>query len=495
MKSFASLLCFFIALPVYLWANNIQVSNVTLTGKDEVSNTYQVQFDLSWENSWRTSTFESNHDAAWVFIKFREDPSNEWQRGLISNAGFVAPGGAEIDVSNDNVGAFIFRDADGIGNVNFSNVQLQWNYGGSGIPDDAVIEICVLAIEMVYIPEGSFSLGDDSPDPAGTFEAGNSTNPFVITSENALTLGGTNVANLNNNNAVGMLTPDDYNDATTQTLPAAYPKGFNEFYIQKYEISQGQYAAFLNKLPAAASVNRFPNQNGNNGHTITNTGVPPETFSTSTPDRACNFLSWADLAAYADWSGLRPMSELEYEKACRGPRTPAEDECAWGNAFAFNSPYIALNSGLPNETFFNTGVNTGNCLYSLTRPGGISGVRRCGIFAASATNKTRQETGATYYGVMEMSGNVWEMVVNTSNATGRAFTAQHGNGIISASGNNTTSFWPAITGANEAIGIGVRGGGNVNPLADMRVSTRRLAGLQIVSRFSDVGGRLVRSAF
>jgi formylglycine-generating enzyme required for sulfatase activity len=292
-----------------------------------------------------------------------------------------------------------------------------------------------------------------------------------------------------------MLTPDDYNYSTTQALPAAYPKGFNEFYIQKYEISQGQYVAFLNKLPATASVNRFPGQNGNNGHTISNTGVPPENFVTTTPDRACNFLSWADLAAYADWSGLRPMSELEYEKACRGPRTPAADEGAWGNAFAFNAQYIVFNNGLPNEFFTNPGTGTGNVLYAPTRPGGISQPRRCGIFASSAINKTRQETGGTYYGVMEMSGNIWEMTVNTSITAGRNFIPNHGNGIIGSTGNSTVGGWPAIIGGLEAVGIGVRGGANGNPLADMRVSTRRLSGLPIANRFSDVGGRLVRSSF
>ena len=96
---------------------------------------------------------------------------------------------------------------------------------------------------------------------------------------------------------------------------------------------------------------------------------------------------------------------------------------------------------------------------------------------------------------MEMSGNVWEMVVHTGIPAGRNFTALHGNGIIGSTGNSTVGGWPAITGANEAIGIGVRGGGNGNPLSDMRVSGRRLAALQIASRFSDVGGRLVRSSF
>ena len=38
------------------------------------------------------------------------------------------------------------------------------------------------------------------------------------------------------------------------------------------------------------------------------------------------WLSWADSAAYMAWAGLRPMTELEYEKAMRGPRRPVPDE-------------------------------------------------------------------------------------------------------------------------------------------------------------------------
>jgi len=44
-------------------------------------------------------------------------------------------------------------------------------------------------------------------------------------------------------------------------------------------------------------------------------------------------LSWADGVALAAWAGLRPMTELELEKAVRGPREPVPDETGpsyWG---------------------------------------------------------------------------------------------------------------------------------------------------------------------
>lgn len=43
-----------------------------------------MQFDLSWENSWRTSPAPNNWDTAWVFVKYRLD-NGEWQQSLPSN--------------------------------------------------------------------------------------------------------------------------------------------------------------------------------------------------------------------------------------------------------------------------------------------------------------------------------------------------------------------------------------------------------------------------
>jgi len=48
----------------------------------------------------------------------------------------------------------------------------------------------------------------------------------------------------------------------------------------------------------------------------------PVKFYTYAPAKAVNYISWSDLTAYADWAGLRPITELEYEKACRGPVKP-----------------------------------------------------------------------------------------------------------------------------------------------------------------------------
>ena len=57
------LLCF----PSTYFANNIQVSNVRLINQVLASQHTMIQFDISWENSWRLSSGPSNWDAAWIY--------------------------------------------------------------------------------------------------------------------------------------------------------------------------------------------------------------------------------------------------------------------------------------------------------------------------------------------------------------------------------------------------------------------------------------------
>lgn len=99
------------------YANNIQVQQTLLTGQNLGTQTYQIEFDLSWENSWRTSTLESNWDAAWVFVKYRIDGTTDWQHAKLQPTGFVAPVGATVEPRSDGMGAFIYRNSDGIGDL------------------------------------------------------------------------------------------------------------------------------------------------------------------------------------------------------------------------------------------------------------------------------------------------------------------------------------------------------------------------------------------
>jgi len=130
-----------------------------------------------------------------------------------------------------------------------------------------------------------------------------------------------------------------------RTLPdqATWPNGYKAFYCMKYSISQGQFAAFLTSVAsdlqsAAYNKGRYQGLPGEarryhpglcnfNGYTITTNAAGR--YVADSPDRSCNFLSFPDILSYTAWAGLRPPTNLEYEKSCRGPRAVARAEDAW----------------------------------------------------------------------------------------------------------------------------------------------------------------------
>lgn len=466
-----------------VFSNNIQVATPVLTGQNTGSHYTLVQFNLTWDNSWRDVV---NWDAAWVFVKFKGN-DGIWKHATLSATGsdHTAPSGSTITPSSDGKGIFIYRSTNGTGSNNFQGIKLHWNYGTDGVGDNDLITVKVFAIEMAYVPQASFSAGDGSSNAYYQFGQGNTTTPFQITSESALTLGGTSASNLGDRNSGN----DDFGDAQTQTLPAQFPKGYQAFYCMKYEASQGQIADFLNTLTATQASNLYPNYSTYR-YTITASGG---TYTASRPDRACGYISWPTLLSYADWAGLRPMTELEYEKACRGDQSPVADEYAWGSTSITPDTLI---SGTENGT--ETAASSGaNCTYYQMAGFGISGgdggqgPLRCGIFATSTS--TREQAGATYYGILDMTGNVAELVIEVGTSAGRAFQGTHGDGVLAADGSANVGTWPDYYSAFFKGGNYWWGGGswgNLLPVSSRRgITTSRPSAQQ-----SYTGIRCVRTA-
>jgi formylglycine-generating enzyme required for sulfatase activity len=610
LKSLFTALVFLLS-GMATFANNIQVSNVSLTGRDVNNDFTMVNFNLSWENSWRTSSTPSNWDAAWVFVKYRVNGGN-WRQAFLNNTGHVAASGSEITTglltpnttfnatTNPGVGAYVYRNADGSGNVNFSNLQLRWNYGANSVGDNDLVDVQVFAIEMVYVPSGSFYLGSGGTYEVGQFTDGStvlpvqssgnssligasgnattitlsgagastnglsvgqvvrvtagtgrlggisnydtvasviSTTQFTVKNTVAQALSGatlqvtgptipyqiTSEAALNIDNTAGALWGTSCQGQTSigsqannaaVILSASYPKGFAAFYCMKYEISQGQYVDFLNSLTRTQQAARI----GTNisGTSITNRYVmsnsstasfrngvrcdatipatAPVTFycdlngngianeAADGQNIATNFISGTDYLTYLDWACLRLMTELEFEKACRGTASPVVNEYSWGTASATVSTAIT-GSGTASEatTPSNANLHANNVLQL--------GPIRVGSYATSTS--TRTQAGATLYGILDMSGNMWERTVNMAHNQGRSYTAIHGNGEITAAGVCDVSLWPTVT--NPVLAF--RGGSWVSlaiPLS--MVSDRSNATLTGNVRNSSYGGRGVRSA-
>ena len=245
---------------------------------------------------------------------------------------------------------------------------------------------------------------------------------------------------------------------------------------------------FLNSLTATQASNRYSASSTGSRYGIS---VSSGVYSTTNPFVACNYLSWADLAAYLDWSGLRPMTELEFEKSCRGTLPAVPNEYAWGTTGIAISAYTLSNSGLANENIAtNYSTTVGNAATWTTIGTGIYGPVRVGIFAGNGLNTGRVTSGATYYGIMEMTGNLEERPVTVGNPTGRGFTGTNGNGLLDVSGNADASNWPGIT----AVGAGFRGGYWSTYGTYLRVSDRYFAADADGDRYYFFGGRGVRVA-
>jgi hypothetical protein len=174
--------------------------------------------------------------------------------------------------------------------------------------------------------------------------------------------------------------------------------------------------------------------------------------------------------------------KLEFEKAARGPYRAVSGEYAWGSTSITGATGVS-NAGLPNEA----PSAAANCVYNNSV--GVQGPMRIGAMAYG--DATRIASGAGYYGVMDLSGNVGERPITVGNSTGRGFNrANHGNGALTSSGNVDVTSWPG-TGA---VGAGFRGGHWNRTASFARLSDRYYAADTYTDRNTNLGGRGVRSA-
>jgi hypothetical protein len=388
----------------------------------------------------------------------------------------------------------------GQGSVSYAGTQLRWDYGVDGVADADLVEVKVFAIEMVYVPQASFYLGTGGSEVGAFYTYPDTTQPYQVTSESAIPVGTTN-GNLYYKPGVR----GDY----LGPVPDAFPKGYQAFYCMKYEITQDQYVAFLNTVDSTQAArldisNAYSVRNGISQWTVDHPLKPGE-YSTTNPYVPAN-TSVADLFAYLDWAALRPMTELEFEKACRGPVAPVPNEFAWGtpDILGYNSTtgtrtaarYKLSNAGTANEFVdTNYSVAAGNAIWENTSPlNPYYYITRAGAFAGSPSNTGRITAGATYYGIMEMTGNLVEQLVTMGYPEGRVFTSQPGDGILAATGFSNEN-WPGQPTYWQ--GSGFKGGyyATLSPF-DLMVSDRSGAAdnFYFFGARAGTGGRGVRTA-
>jgi hypothetical protein len=184
-----------------------------------------------------------------------------------------------------------------------------------------------------------------------------------------------------------------------------------------------------------------------------------------------------------------------------------QNEFAWGsrdlqgynaaNGTLTSARYKLTDPGTANEYVdTNYSVGSGNAVWlynAIFTPNYY--ITRAGAFAGSPGNSGRITAGATYYGIMEMAGNMVEQIITMGYPEGRAFTGRPGDGRLAATGFTDEGNWPAR--ATLYQGSGNKGGYyNSSSPFDLMVSDRRIAAdnFAFFSGKAGNGGRGVRTA-
>jgi formylglycine-generating enzyme required for sulfatase activity len=440
MKKISLITLLFLAFNFQSFANNLIIGTPSVSGST-------VTFTIKWDNSWSVTTGPSNWDAVWVFVKRQSCVSNAsspWIHANLATSGNSVTGGVlEVNQVSDNKGVFIKRSVAGIGNISLATVTLTLS---SPIGSD---NIGVYGMEMVNIPQGEFYIGDGTTQNyIHSFSDGASTAPKLITAAiQSAGLGA--VSNYQRDNL-----------GSTTDLPAAFPLGYNRFYCMKYEITAGQYVAFLNTLsynqqlrmqrdyqanttppesPVGTEFHCWPCYNNSARIVIATPGnntsqIKPAVYANDLNANGVYnededglglpvVMNAKNILAFLDWAAIRPMTEFEYEKACRGPLNPVMSEFSWGST-DFNNNYNVSNYGSASAT--NSVVSLGNTVLGTNR------LYRVGMSATATSN--RVIASATYYGISDMTGNVWETCIGGWGVDFSDFTTQNGDGNLYENG-------------------------------------------------------------
>ena len=484
MRKKAIYLIFCFAMSSISFANNLVIGTPTVSGST-------VTFTIKWDNSWNVTTGPSNWDAVWIFVKKQTcapGTLNEWLHADIATSGNSVDGSQlQVDTVTDNKGVFIRRSAPGLGNITQATVTITLS---SPIGSD---NIGVYGMEMVNVPQGEFYIGDGGS--TNTFTNGNTNNPLLITQ--AMQTAGIGAKTVYQKSSLGSNGP----------LPSTYPLGYNRFYCMKYEITTGQFVSFLNSLTYNQQLNLHSDPNtilptspigsvfearfgyrieiATPGESVTtlkpavygcdsnNNNIFNENDDSTGVGMSMNYLQWF---AYLDWAAIRPMTEFEYEKACRGTLAPVYGEYAWGSTWFSNVHFNSrVNPRTPQETMNTAPLGANNVQLGVSY--------RAGIFATATSD--RDHSGATYYGILDMTGGMFERAIGGWSYDYSTFNENNGNGNLSVIGRSDMPYWSGNS-------ISARGASTNNNIA-AGVSNREWGSNGATDPGYAVGGRGVRS--
>ncbi|MFN8277326.1 MAG: hypothetical protein U0T84_07580 [Chitinophagales bacterium] len=460
----------------FAFGSNAKIVSVDTLG----GSTQTLMVKGRWDNSWRLNNVST--DAVYVFYKYRAAGSQQWEHG---NFNFPANSNPLLQCNLAASGASGSASGNGAyflnRNVNFTQgattyasykgacVRFQPGTYQNGIFDSTIFTLQVTPMlpnplatyefkffiqEMVWIPQGNFFVGDGDP-----------MNIAQISDNQPYLMGATFPVNTLKLRGLPL-----------NSLPAYYPNGYGAFYVMKYALSNEAYADFLNMLTTSQQMGvLYNNPTSNNSwgsglpsgvYVMRNSPQPDTLFRSGLriflkPGGGYEFkcdlngngignepndgqtvaitcYSARQANAYLEWAGLRPLTDLEFEKVCRGPLGPVPGEYAWGSS-AITYRY--------NGDIVNAGTESEADAAVVFNPATVS-ARRCGSFARPS-GSTRENTGASYYGVMDLSAAPRTYTLSIqgrlSNPGLALSTGNAGDGYLSATGGVSDATWLNLT--------------------------------------------------
>jgi formylglycine-generating enzyme required for sulfatase activity len=135
-------------------------------------------------------------------------------------------------------------------------------------------------------------------------------------------------------------------DSGTDEAKPSHKATVNDFYIDKYEVTNAQYKEFCDATKRPYPASQFWD----------------EDYFTSRPNAPVLGVSFEDARAYAEWAGKRLPTEAEWEKAASWTASSnAKSDFPWGNSF--DASKAAFNAEQPSDVGrFATGASPSGAL-------------------------------------------------------------------------------------------------------------------------------------
>ncbi|MDD5210630.1 MAG: SUMF1/EgtB/PvdO family nonheme iron enzyme [Elusimicrobiales bacterium] len=414
-------------------SNHLAISGGSLSGNSGAVN---IGFNIA-ENNVTTGTSAGGgayNTADWVFVKFStmSGTDGSWNHATLTGGSVGA--GATLTAASDGKGVFLNHTANSA--YWTSGATVTWNSAADGV-NTVDVRVKVFAVSMVRVPQGPFIYN------AGGIGGGASNN-----------YGGGSAAVLSNASQL------------PAGAPAGWPNGYSGFYIGRYEITQGQYADFLNSIWSSTATALFYGSVIAGQNMTYSSGNPYGSRYAAVDPAAPKAMSYTDGWSYLSWAGLRPPTEMEWEKAGRDINGDARTY-PWGDTAPGTVTYNPPNEG-------------GACIRKFANYNNVAGCQKVldvGRYLSGDVYRAQAETGASPWGIADLGGGVKEMVINCG-----------WTGAVPANGSGTVSY-PASWPAPGTAATGYRGGGYYETAASLRISARDMASFANDTRYTSTGGR------